>query len=147
MFRFGTLTLTVLIAIASLSCQTYSTGMQQSLVRANETVAISALRSIAVAQQTYSISNGGNYGTLQELRDAGYLDSRFNSGDGGVKDYALTITTHPQTSSATGSFTCNADPVASGPQAGRHFYIDSTSVVIHVNPSQPATATDPSYQP
>lgn len=147
MSRFAVLGLTVLISMASLSCQTYSTGLQQSLVRADETAAIAALHSIAVAEQTYSIGNGGKYGTLQELRDAGYLDARFNAANGGVKDYSLTINTNPQSSEAAASFSCNADPSNSGTQAGRHFYIDSASSAIHVNPTQPATATDPTYQP
>lgn len=145
MFRFAILALTALICSASLSCQTYSTGLQQSLVRADETAAIAALHSIAVAEQTYSISNGGNYGTMQELRDAGYLDSRFDSTNGGVKDYSLTISTKPQSGGAAASFSCNADPTNSGSQAGRHLYVDSTSAAIHVNPTQPATASDPIY--
>jgi hypothetical protein len=145
MFRFATLALTVLICIASLSCQTYSTGLQQSLVRATETTAVAALHSIVVAQQTYSISNDGNYGTLQQLRDAGYLDERFSSPGGGVKDYTLTISTTPHSAGAAAAFSCNADPTNSGPQAGRHLYVDSTSTTIRVNPTQPATASDPSY--
>jgi hypothetical protein len=145
MFRFAMLALTVLTCIASLSCQTYSTGLQQSLVRADETAAVAALHSIAVAQQTYSISNNGNYGTLQQLRDAGFLDVRFDKADGGVKDYALTVNTKPQSGGEPASFSCNADPTNSGPQAGRHLYIDSTSTVVHVNPTQPATAADPNY--
>jgi hypothetical protein len=146
MFRFSVLALTIGICLASLSCQTYSTGLQQSLGAANEAAAIAALHSISVAEQTYSISNGGNYGTLEQLRDAGYLDVRFNAPNGGVKDYALTISTKPQSGEAPPSFNCNADPVNSGPQAGRHFYIDSTSPSIHVNASQPATAADPAHQ-
>lgn len=146
MFRFAVLGLTVLICFASLSCQTYSTGLQQSVARADETAAIAALHSIAVAEQTYSMSNGGKFATLQELRDAGFLDSRFNSANGGVKDYSLTIKTSPQSGEAAAYFGCNADPSNSGTQAGRHFYIDSTSQAIHVNATQPATASDPTYQ-
>jgi Tfp pilus assembly protein PilE len=141
------LALTVLTAIALSSCQSYSTGLQQTVVRVDETTAIAALHTIAVAQQTYSISNGGNYATLQELRDGGYLDTRFSSPDGGAKDYSLTISTKPQSGEALAFFSCNADPKNSGPQAGRHFYIDSTSSALHVNPSQSATAQDPIAQP
>lgn len=147
MSRFVVLGLTVLICLASLSCQNYSTGLQRSVARVDETTVIAALRTIAVAQQTYSISSGGTYGTLEQLRDAGYLDERFNSPNGGVKDYALKTSTKPQASEAAAFYSCNADPVNSGPQAGRHFYIDSTSPSIHANASQPATAKDPIAQP
>ena len=50
-----------------LSCQTYTTGLQQSVARADETSAIAALKTISTAQQTYAISNGGGYGTFQQL--------------------------------------------------------------------------------
>lgn len=147
MLRLIMLTLTILIATTLISCQSYSTGLQQSLVRADETTAIAALHSIGVAQQTYAISNGGNFATLQELRDGGYLDARFNSPNGGAKDYALTINAKPSSSEAVAFFSCNADPTNSGPQAGRHFYIDSATDALHVNPTEPASASDPIYQP
>jgi hypothetical protein len=115
------------------------------MVRANETTAVAALHSIATAQQTYSISNDGNYGTLQQLRDAGYLDERFSKADGGVKDYVLTININSQSGGTPATFSCTADPTTAGPQAGRHLYVDSTSTTIHVNPTQPATASDPIY--
>ena len=79
MFRFASQATTVLICLASLSCQNYSSGLQQSVTRADETVATGALRTIAVAQQTYSVTNEGNYGTFPQLSAAGYLDERFNA--------------------------------------------------------------------
>jgi Tfp pilus assembly protein PilE len=147
MCKIAMLAFAALTCLASLSCQSYSTGLQQSIVRADETTAIAALHSIAVAQQTYSLSNNGNFGTLQQLRDAGYLDARFDSPNGGAKDYALTINTKPQSAEATPFFSCNADPTNAGPQAGRHFYVDSVTAALHVNPTQPATVSDPIYQP
>ena len=147
MFRYTLLAVTVLTTFALISCQSYSTGLEQTVARVDETTAIAALHSIAVAQQTYSISNGGNYATLQELRDGGYLDKRFDSPNGGAKDYSLTINTKPPSSEGVAYFGCNADPSNSGTQAGRHFYIDSTSDALHVNSSQPASASDPIFRP
>jgi len=148
MLRIPILALTVLLGIASLSCQPYSTGLQQSVARADETAATAALRTIAVAQRTYSASNGGDFATFQQLCEAGYLDSRFNSSKPSVKDYVLTMEVTPKSEAqAEGFYSCNADPVGTGPQAGRHFYIDSTSSELHVNPSESATAKDPTAQP
>lgn len=141
MFRILILAPTVLLCIASLSCQTYTTGLQQSVARADETAATAALHTIAVAQRTYSASNGGDFATFQQLCEAGYLDSRFNSSQPSVKDYVLTMEVKP------GFYSCNADPIRTGPQAGKHFYIDSTSSELHVNPSESATAKDPIAQP
>jgi hypothetical protein len=146
MSRTALIIFSLLTCVASLTCQTYTTGLQQSVARADETSAIGALRTIALAQRTYSVSNGGSYGSFQQLCDGGYLDSRFNSSKPEVKDYILTMDVGAKPGSESG-FSCNADPSGAGGQAGRHFYIDSTSNEIHVNPTQPATANDPAFQP
>lgn len=148
MNRFALLALTLLLCIASFSCQTYTSGLQQSVTHADETAATAALHAIALAQKTYSVSNDGGYGTFQQLCDGGYLESRFNSDKPAIKDYVLSITVTPKAEGqAEGFYSCNADPVKTGAQAGRHFYIDSTSPELHVNPSAPATASDPTAQP
>jgi type II secretory pathway pseudopilin PulG len=147
MFRSAILALTILICIASLSCQDYSTGLQRSVQRADETAATSALHTIAVAQQTYSASNGGDFGTFQQLCAGGYLDSRFNSSKPAIQDYVLTMEVRSKSEAQPdGFYSCNAD-VPAGAKSGTHFYIDSTSSELHVNPNQPATAKDPIAQP
>ncbi len=134
--------LTHLIAFTFLlSCQAYTTGLQQSVARADEMSAIAALKTISTAQQTYAVSNGGAYGTFQQLCEAGYLDVRFNSSTPQIKDYVLSMDV------SANSYRVNADPARSGEQAGRHLYMDSTSPLIRVNPTQPATAKDPLIQP
>jgi Tfp pilus assembly protein PilE len=144
MFRFAVLPLTILTCLAALSCQSYSTGLQQSAARADEMAATAALRTIATAQQTYAASNGGNYATFQQLCESGYLDSRFNSDRPELKDYVLSMEVG---SAAEGPYyRCNADPRDTGPQ-GRHFYLDSSSNALRANSTQPASASDPITQP
>ena len=139
---------TILVFLASSACQSYTSGLQHGATRVDETVAIATLRSINTAQKTYSLSNGGSYGTFEELVQGGYLDTRFNSSKPVFKDYVLTIAVTPKPDGATeGSYHCNADPQASGNRLGRHFYIDSTSAEIHFNETQPATAADQALQP
>jgi len=144
MFRFVLLAMIVLTCLASLSCQNYSSGLQQSVTRADETVATGALRTISVAQQTYSVSNEGNYGTFPELAAGGYLDERFNSDKPALRNYVLTM--EVVKGSGAPFYSCNADPAGDGPQ-GRHFYMDSKSNGLHANATQPATASDPVAQP
>jgi hypothetical protein len=145
MIRFALLALSLLICLASFSCQTYTSGLKQSLTRADETAATGTLRTIALAQKTYSVTSG-DYGTFKQLADGGYLDPRFNSDKPTLKDYVLTMEVTPKAEGrAEGFYSCNADPTSD--QAGRHFYIDSTSSELHVNPSAPATANDPIAQP
>jgi hypothetical protein len=132
----------VLIACSLLlSCQTYTTGLQQGVARADETSAIAAMKTISSAQQAYALSSGGAYGTFQQLCDGGYLDARFNSSTPQIKDYVLSMDV------SGNSYRLNADPERPGDQAGRHLYLDSTSPLIRVNPTQPATASDPLLQP
>jgi hypothetical protein len=147
MRRFAIPALVVSVCIISLSCQSYTTGLKQSVARADETAAFGAMRTIALAQRTYSMSNNNEYGTFQQLSEGGFLDSRFSSSNPQIKNYVLTMTVNPKSVGASeGFFSCNADPAGSGAQ-GRHLYIDSTSSEIHVNPSQPATVNDPIFQP
>jgi hypothetical protein len=145
MLRRLMLAFSLALCFASPSCQSYNAGLQKTVTGADETAAISALHAVAVAQQTYGITNGGEYGTFQQLSDGGLLDARYG-GSKPVKDYILTMNVIPKSSGAPeGSYTCNADPDNNG-SAVRHFYIDSTSTAIHVNASQPATAQDPTAQ-
>ena len=144
MHRFAALALTILMGAAALSCQSYSTGLQQSLARADEAAATGALRTIALSQQTYAATNNGSFGSFQQLAASGFLDSRFNTDKPALKDYVLTMEAGV---GAGGPFyKCHADPTNTGAQAGRHFYLDSTSDLVHVNATQAASASDPAAQ-
>jgi hypothetical protein len=144
MFRFAVLALTLLISFASLSCQSYTTGIQQTVTRADETAATGTLQTIATAQQTYALSNGDNYGTFQQLCEGGYLDARFNSDKPSIKDYVLSMEVGRD---ADGPFfRCKADPADNSIKPGRHLYIDQ-SRVLRANATQPATASDPAAGP
>jgi hypothetical protein len=134
-------TLLLAVCISLSGCQTYTTGLKQDVARANELSALAALHAIALAQQTYSVSNGGKYGSLQQLVDGGFLAANISSEK---KDYVFTIEVGQKAGAGEEFYSCRADPKD---KPGRHFYIDSTSRETHVNPTQPATANDPTYQP
>jgi hypothetical protein len=144
MLKSAVLTLTLLSCLALQSCQSYSTGLEQSLARADETAAKGTLHTIATAQQTYAVSNGGNYGSFQQLCEGGYLDTRFNSDKPVIKDYVLSMEVGRNSDGPF--FRCKADPADNGTKPGRHFYIDQ-SRMVRVNASQPASASDPIAQP
>ncbi len=142
------ITLLLAACVGFAGCQTYTSGLKQSVARADETSAIAALHSIALAQQTYSMSNDGKYGTFQQLAEGGVLTPSISPTNPEVRDYVLRMNVSQKPGSAGEEFySCNADPKPAGQMAGLHFYIDSTSREMHVNPTQPATATDPTYQP
>jgi hypothetical protein len=130
----------VLLLVASagfLGCQKHTKVLEQSVARADETSAIATLRTISLAQRTYSVSNDGNYGTFKQLYESDYLDSRFSSSSPELNGYVFTMNLGEK------AYSCNADPVRSvGQQAGRHLYTDSSSSQIHVNANKPAAADD-----
>jgi len=140
--------LSLLACVALLSCQSYTTTLTQSPGRVDEAATISTLHSIAKAQIAYSVSNGGSYGTFEQLSEGGYLDSRFNSSKPVLYGYALTMTATPKSSDpAASSYSCSADPRSAPNAKGRHFYIDSNTPEVHANATQPATASDEIVQP
>ncbi|MGH9969103.1 MAG: hypothetical protein ACREBG_15050 [Pyrinomonadaceae bacterium] len=145
-----------LMVIASLSiaafgafgCQKYTTTLEQSPGRVDEGIAISTLRSIAAAQTAFSVSNSGDYGSFEQLAGGSYLDERFNSGQPKIYGFVFTMSVSPRSSATSeGSYQCNADPDKAVNAAGRHFYISSSSVGVHVNATGPATANDENLQP
>jgi len=141
MMRWSILAVFLLATLVG-GCQTYTGALQQSVARANETAALTTLKAIGLAEQTYSLTNNGEYGTLKQLSDGGFLDVRYAS-DKSVKDYVVSCNVTPKGADApAGSFSCNADPDKGKESAGRHLYIDSTADGIHVNDTQPATAAD-----
>ena len=140
------ITLVLFVCVSILGCQPSSTRLPQSVARADETAVIASLHSISQAENAYRLTSNDEYGTLEQLVNSGYLDQRFNSAQP-VANYILTVQLTPRSSSSPASFySVHADPQASGERAGRHYYIDSTSSVIHVNATQPATATDETIQ-
>lgn len=139
--------LIVLFCVALAGCQTYTSGLVKTAARADEAVVLSNLRGIMLAENAYNLNNG-SYGTFDQLTNGGFLDARFKGERPSLSQYSYTITI-PEKSpdAATAFYSCNADPERAGDRAGRHFYIDSSSNLIHVNVTQPASATDEIIKP
>ena len=78
-----------------------------------------------------------DFGMLVQL---GFLDERFAGATPNLRGYRFTIVANEK------EYAVNADPevTQTAPTTGsRHFYLDSTDNVIHVNPSATATRQDP----
>jgi len=142
MSRLHTFAISFLSLALMSACQSYTSGLQQSVARADEVTAIALIRTISMAERTYSLSNDGEYATLQQLVTAGFIDAKY-AGDKPLRDYVITLTVTPKAAGAVeGSYSCNLDPDKVGEHVGRHLYADSTTSGIHVNDTQPATASD-----
>jgi|SoiMethySBSTD1v2_1073268.scaffolds.fasta_scaffold2154709_2 hypothetical protein len=147
MVRVFTFALVLVTSFSLLSCQNYTAGLVQSAGRADEAAVLSNLRAIMLAESAYNL-NTGSYGTFEQLTSGGFLDARFKGDRPSLSQYSYTITVPEKSADApTASYSCNADPERNGDRAARHFYIDSTTNNIHVNATQPASATDEIIKP
>jgi hypothetical protein len=147
MLRFLFTGFLLIACLATLNCQTYTTGLQQGAGRADEVAALSTLGAISRAQTAYTISNPGDYGTFEQLAAGGYLDGRFNNSKPKFYGYIFTMSVSPKSDSKDGSYALNVDPDPALKVSGKHFYLDSNSSDIHVNASQQAGASDGIVKP
>jgi hypothetical protein len=131
-----------LALLASCSSGDSSQGLgalPKAMGAAEEASTIQALRTIATAEGQLKGTRGA-YGDFEALTSAGFLDSRFASRSPNVQGYRFTL------SATDAEFTVNADPEATDkhPTTGsRHFYLDGSDNVVHANPTQTASKTDP----
>jgi len=133
------ITIFLLLVSSAFACQTYTKGLQDSVTRAKETVALGAIRTIVIAEQTYAASHEGAFGTFDQLVQAGYLSSQFKYEKPKLGGYILSLTVTGQNQAA--AYSINADPE---PQLqGRHFFTDSTANLMRVNLTQAAGPSDP----
>jgi hypothetical protein len=108
----------------------------------NEAATIQNLKTVAAVEIQYYNTHNRTFGTFPQLIEEQMLTSKF-AGDPPTPDsYALRLNVKPKTSGQPSSFTLNADP-KNDTTSERHFYVDSTSATIHVNPDRPAGANDP----
>lgn len=133
------LTMVVLMAACTFGCQTYTKSLSDTVARAKETVALGAMRTIVIAEQTYAASNEGNFGTFEQLVNAGYLNSQFNSEKPKLGGYILTLTVTGN--GVAPGYSINADPEP--PLQGRHFFNDSNANLTRFNLTQAAGPSDP----
>ena len=139
----GWLALSVSIFVfVSCSSSNSSQGLgtlPKAMGAADEVSAIQTLRTIATAEGQLKATRG-SYGDFEALTSAGYLDPRFAARTPNLQGYLYTI------SATDAEFTVNADPQATEthPATGtRHFYLDGSDNVVHANPTQSASKTDP----
>ena len=131
------------LAVTSFSCGTRTEGpavYPKAMGAADEGAAIQALRTIATAQ-TQAKAMRNSYESFDSLVQLGFLDQRFSGTTPNLRGYRFSMT------NSQNEFAVQADPqvTENSPATGtRHFYLDSTDNIIHVNSAQPATRQDPS---
>ena len=144
---FSLIELMIVIAIIGILIAVGVTGWRAAVRSANEAAAIKSMRTIAEQQMLYYNSHQRTtFGTFEEMRRDNLLDNRYDGTTPLVDGYIYTMRVIPRSTAQQAGYTLNADPqVTEGVSATgkNHFYLDSDTNTIHVNDSQPATASDP----
>lgn len=117
-------------------------GWKKAQRAGNEAATIQNVKTVAAVEIQYYNTHNRNFGTFEQLIKEQMLTSRFTGNPPDLDGYILNLKVTPKTSNHPSSYTLNAD-FESEATGRRHFYIDSISATIHVNPDQPASATDP----
>ncbi len=144
---FSLIELMIVIAIIGILIAVGITGWRAAVRSANEAAAIKSLRSIAEQQMLYYNGHQRSaFGTFDEMLKENLLDTRYAGSTPVVDGYVYNMKVIPKSTAQQAGYTINADPQVSegvGATGKNHFYLDSDSNTIHVNPTQPATVSDP----
>lgn len=144
---FSLIELMIVIAIIGILIAVGVTGWKAAVKSANEAAAIKTLRTIAEQQMLfYNSRQRSTFGTFDEMLKENLLDSRFAGTTPVVEGYLFQMRIIPKSTSTQPGYAVNADPQVTegvGATGKNHFYLDSDSNTIHVNPTQPATVSDP----
>lgn len=112
-------------------------GWRAATRAGNEAATLQNMKTIAAVEAQYFISHNRTFGGFEQLIKEKMLSSKF-AGDPPLSDgYAFDLRIDGS------SYKLNADPI-DDTYGTNHFYIDSNSSLIHVNPDQPAGPDDPS---
>lgn len=132
-----TLILTFFTALAFLILTPICDGQSPRLFA--ERHVLRSVRQLHSAQATYSATLGnGNYGSLQDLREAGFIDEALATGSKYGYSYVVTTQTGPA------RFNVTATPRAYRKSGIRSFYVDQIGDIRGAdNNGGPATANDP----
>ena len=111
-------------------------GWKAAQLAGNEAATQQDLKTIAAVEIQYYNTHNRNFGTFDQMIKEGMLTSKFSGDPPAVDGYVFTLSVRPK------AYTLNADPQNAN-TGKNHFYVDSTSASIHVNPDRPAGAADP----
>jgi hypothetical protein len=130
------------LAVAGVLLGAAVIGWKSALRSGNEAATIQNLKTIGAVEIQYYNTHGRKFGTFEELIREKFLNKRFKGEPPLVDGYVFTLTVNPATGNARSSYVVTADPQDSSTGAN-HFYRDSLSDEIRVNPDRRAGPDDP----
>jgi Tfp pilus assembly protein PilE len=140
----------ILISAISLIVVTVIAGLSVLLVyghdeaarAGNEAATVQNLKAIAAVETQYYSTHSRTFGTFEQLVGEQMLSRKFAANPVNVDGYVLTLILVPGAPNIRSSYTVRADPL-NRKEGRKHFYLDSESRQIHVNPEKPAGSNDP----
>ena len=125
---FSLLELLIVVAIILIIATIAIPSLLRSRQAAQESSAVSNIRTINTAEVTYLSSNSGNYGSIPQLITAGLLDSRYATS---LSGYSFTVT------ASSSDYTASATPTSTN--AGRYGYFSLPDAVIRYQTATSST--------
>lgn len=117
-------------------------GYRAAMRAGNEAATLQNLKTIAAVEPLYYQTHSRTFGAFRQLVSEQMLSRKFDGDPVTADGYVLTLIALPGSPNVRSSYTVRADPL-SREQGTNHFYLDSESNQIHVNPEQPAGPNDP----
>ena len=110
-------------------------GFKAAKRAGNETATIQNMQTIAAVEAQYFIAHNRTFGSFDELTKEDMLSSKFAGSPPLADGYTFDLRIDGP------SYKLNADPI-DDTYGKNHFYLDSTSPAIHVNPDHQAGPND-----
>jgi hypothetical protein len=133
----------IAIPLLTIICSFPIDGQSTTQFFLHERFVIRSVRQIHSAQATYQATQGaGNFGSLVQLENAGFIDAVLGSGS--KYGYSFVITVAPYTQTSPASFRLTATPNRYPRSGRRSFFIDTSGEMRAIdNGGVPATENDP----
>jgi hypothetical protein len=119
------------------ACNEADKPQEQAVIvtAANETAALTRLRAIAQGERRYQVESGGEYASLDQLVEKGYVNDPTR---GKLSGYRFAVKTRP------GGFEATAVPEKFGVTGTRSFFVDEQNIVHGADKKgAAATVSDP----
>jgi prepilin-type N-terminal cleavage/methylation domain-containing protein len=142
---FTLIELMIVIAIIGILIGAATIGWKAAQRAGNEAATLQDMKTIATVEIQYYNTHNRTFGTFDQVVKDDQALSKFSGNPPVTDGYVFTMKVIPKSGNQPTSYTLNADPQQSdgmGATGKNHFYLDSTSGNIHVNPDQAASATD-----
>ena len=117
-------------------------GWRRAKRAGNQAATIQNMKNIVAVETHYSMNHSGRFATFQQLVSEQLLSQKFAGDPVAMDGYVLTLTLMPCTRELPSSYVLAADPPDRN-DPSNHFYVDSVSGQIHINPDKPARRDDP----